>query len=266
MFQKESRRDSKIHLMMPIKLFELDWGSEREWEREVGVTEEDNGWQMVGTRQKYREKGKGGRRRGQRDEAAESHQNGKGEIPRDGGGKEDTVQSEREREKTKRDDKSKERESLRASAARPASLLYLQCSWGQGLSGSATRCYIVILVIDHHFVALWLRCFVWALRSYWHLCVFLCITTLSVSPPPSLCVPLMCCPVVHSLSPLSHPQRSISSIRSRFADCCIIYPYRGRGAALLKAQLTPSVSLAPLISPWWFPLICVCVWERKKSF
>lgn len=68
------------------------------------------------------------------------------------------------------------------------------------------------------------------------------------------------CPVARYLSPLSHPQRSISSIRSRSADCCIIYPYRGRGAALLKARLTPSVSPAPLISPGWFPRhLCVCV-------
>lgn len=43
MFQKDSQRDSKIHLMMPIKLLELDCRSENEWERGVLVTEEDNG-------------------------------------------------------------------------------------------------------------------------------------------------------------------------------------------------------------------------------
>ncbi|KAK5867890.1 hypothetical protein PBY51_012346 [Eleginops maclovinus] len=61
-----------------------------------------------------------------------------------------TEEGGREREKTKKDDKSKERESPRAHT--PA-LSAVQLRSGP-LFGTTTLCYIVILVIDHRFVAL----------------------------------------------------------------------------------------------------------------
>lgn len=69
---------------------------------------------MVGSRQKYRKKGEGGK--GQRDEAADSNQNGKRVIQR-GGGRRRSQQGGMGRNMRGRGDKSEEQRSRRTCAA-----------------------------------------------------------------------------------------------------------------------------------------------------
>lgn len=159
-------------------------------------------------------------------------------------------QGQGEKDETKRERYKQWKRSSEGSCC-PSSLSALSAV--QLRSGPLQRCsplcYVVIFVIDHRFVALWSRCFVWVPCFYWHSCVFLSIATLPAFHT-HIFLSLhfhLCCPVTHTIFPF---QRSISSIRSKFADCCIIYHYREGGDALLKAQLTPSVFLSPLISPW----------------
>lgn len=147
-------------------------------------------------------------------------------------------------------DKSNERDPLRALAAHPASLLYLQCSWGQGLSSAAARSATssslwLITALSHSDQDALSEC-----PASIDTRVYSSPSLLSQrSIPTSFSLSISTCAVL-LLTLFSPFKGQYHLLGLNLLDCCIIYPYREGRDALLKAQLTPSVSLSPLISPW----------------
>lgn len=84
----------------------------------------------------------------------------------------------------------------------------------------------------------------------------------SLFPPPlplSFSRSIYTVPSLTLFSPFSHPQRSISSIRSRFADCCIIYIERERSCSIKSSVdsvcVSGCINITMMVSS---QRVCVC--------